>query len=374
MKKVLQDVADVTIRDKETGMVVATTEAQMSSISQTISEEDLRGGIGNGRVFLIRSDKTIDLTLRSATFDPLYLAITQGVEAVKDKLVNVTRVKVGEVNDEGEIVLPYTPVQGETITARSIKTGTQIKLDYSTVTPLGGNKQGSTIKIPKATDLTEENKGTGLVLEKGDKVTITYKISVVGDSITFDSSKFSKKYEVEYRTIAYDQDTGRPDTELYFIFPEAIPSGEFDMSLENGSVYTPEFNLSVTAPSGSTEMGQFISVRVGELDEEGNPILPETGNEIEDDENKQARAELKTEITRANQEVADTKTSTDGSDVPSDEQWVTQLEKDALIAAIATAQSVADEGSSTKQELETSKTTLVSAIDTFTSAKQDGTM
>ena len=78
MKKVLQDVADVTIRDKETGMVVATTEAQMSSISQTISEEDLRGGIGNGRVFLIRSDKTIDLTLRSATFDPLYLAITQG--------------------------------------------------------------------------------------------------------------------------------------------------------------------------------------------------------------------------------------------------------------------------------------------------------
>lgn len=370
MKKVLQDVADVTIRDKETGMVVATTEAQMSSISQTISEEDLRGGIGNGRVFLIRSDKTINLTLRSATFDPLYLAITQGVDAVKDKSVAVTRVKVGEVAEDFTIKIPYKPMEGEIITARSIKTGTQIKLDDSAV---GEADLGAIITIPNGVEDEVDKDGKGkLALAKGDKVTITYKVFVKGDSITFDSSKFSKKYEVEYRTIAYDQDTGRPDTELYFIFPEVIPSGEFDMSLENGSVYTPEFNLSVNAPIGSTEMGQFISVRVGELDEEGNPILPEGGNEVTD-AIKAARKKLQATLTTSEDEVRDVVPSIDGTDVPSNQFWAPQSEITAIESAITKAKALVDKSDAEEAELTLGNTELESALAQFQSEKNAGT-
>lgn len=354
MKKVIQDVADVIIRDKETGMVVATTEAQMSSIEQTISEEDLRGGIGNGRVFLIRSDKTINLTMRSATFDPLYMAITQGVEA-KSKTVAVTRAKTGEVDADGKIKLPYKPISDATVTARSLKTGKQIVLEASAI----NDKE---VTIPTA----DADSDTALALEAGDKVTIVYKITVQGDSITFDSSKFSKKYEVEYRTIAYDQDTGRPDTELYFIFPEVIPSGAFTMSLENGSVYTPEFTLSVNAPVGSTEMGEFISVPVGELDEEGNPILP-GGNE-----EATAKQALGASIDTANQAKNNVVISTDGTDVPSSSLWVEQADVDTLDAAIAVAEGV----KATSQDpvaLLDAKTTLDAAVSVFNGKAQAGT-
>ena len=355
MKKVIQDVADVIIRDKETGMVVATTEAQMSSIEQTISEEDLRGGIGNGRVFLIRSDKTINLTMRSATFDPLYMAITQGVEA-KEKAVKVTRVKVGEVDGAGTIKIPYEPMEGGVITARSLKTGKQIKLEDTAVVD-------RVVTVPIADADTE----VALALKAGDKVTITYQILIAGSAITFDSSKFSKKYEVEYRTIAYDQDTGRPDTELYFIFPEVIPSGAFTMSLENGSVYTPEFTLSVNAPVGSTEMGEFISVPVGELDEEGNPILPE-GN---------AEATAKQALTQSIAEAKLVKNgvveSVDGSDVDPSQKWATASDIQALESAITTAEGVkntSDDVVAIKQ----AKTDLDAAVALFKTQTQNGTM
>lgn len=354
MKKVIQDVADVIIRDKETGMVVATTEAQMSSIEQTISEEDLRGGIGNGRVFLIRSDKTINLTMRSATFDPLYMAITQGVEA-KSKTVAVTRAKTGEVDADGKIKLPYKPMSDATVTARSLKTGKQIILEPSAI----ADKE---VTVPTA----DADSDKALALKAGDKVTIVYKITVQGESITFDSSKFSKKYEVEYRTIAYDQDTGRPDTELYFIFPEVIPSGAFTMSLENGSVYTPEFTLSVNAPVGSTEMGEFISVPVGELDEEGNPILPE-GNE-----EATAKQALGASIDAAEEAKTEVEVSTDGTDVPTTSMWVKQDDVDTLDAAIAVAESV--KGSSDDvTALKEAKTTLDTAVSTFNNKAQAGT-
>ena len=83
---------------------------------------------------------------------------------------------------------------------------------------------------------------------------------VTGKSVNIDSNKFSGKYKVEMRTIASDLDSAQVTSDIYFLFPETIPAGEFDISLENGSVYTPEISFSVMNPIGSSEMGEIIEV------------------------------------------------------------------------------------------------------------------
>src|SRR6185312_419533 len=105
---VIQDVCNVVITDIATGKVAANTYMQMSALEGTISEEDLRAGIGNGKIFKIRSDKDINLNFRSAVFENDWFAMTQGVEVLSDT-VKVTRSERLVIN-AGSITLTGTPV------------------------------------------------------------------------------------------------------------------------------------------------------------------------------------------------------------------------------------------------------------------------
>ena len=251
-KIVIHDTADVTITDLVTGKVVLNAEAQLAQITGAISEEDLKGGIGNRKLYKIRTDKEVNLTMRSAVADVEYWAMTQGV-AVNDKgKAFVTEKIVAKVaQDEDttalEIVLPD---------ANSVTLGTAVvelkgvqEKDLPTFTSL-------TDPLKKAVDLS----GATETYNEGDEVTVYYQKEVTGKQIKIDSNKFSGKYKVEMRTIAYDLDTATVTSDIYFLFPETIPAGEFDISLENGSVYTPEISFSVINPIGSSEMGQIIEV------------------------------------------------------------------------------------------------------------------
>lgn len=242
-KIVIQDTADVTITDLVTGKVVINAEAQVAGIEGTISEEDLQGGIGNKKLYKIRTDKAIDLNMTSALADLEYWAMTQGVEVDEAGTATVTAKETAKIVDNSgtlEINLP-TPKFPNTLTEAILvdKDGSQDKV---TVT-------SGVITVP-----------TGFGLGDGDDVDVIFVKEVTGKSITIDSTKFSNKYKVEYRTIAYDVETATVVSDIYFIFPETIPSGAFSISLENGSVYTPEITFSVINPKGSDEMGQIIEV------------------------------------------------------------------------------------------------------------------
>lgn len=232
---VIQDVCDVVITDIATGKVAANTYMQMSGLEGTISEEDLRAGIGNGKIFKIRSEKDINLSFRSAVFDNDWLAMTQGVQ-VKEKTVEVTRAE-RLIIKSGKITILGTPV-------------------------------GNTVSLTDADGSVEEAAATtkevaipvGFALEDGDDVIVTYKEEVTGDGIEFDATKFSNKYKVELRTISYDLNTAEIYSDIYFIFPETLPGGDFSFSFEAGSVITPEISFSVLQPRGTTVMGEMIDV------------------------------------------------------------------------------------------------------------------
>ena len=183
--------------------------------------------------------------MRSALANVEYWAMTQGVTVDEAGTARITAYRTLPVADGA---IDVTGIMGEVVTGddgTAYVTVTQANGTQETVAP---TDNGGVLSVP----VTGYN--------DGDKVNVFYQREVIGNSISIDSTKFSHKYKVEMRTIAYDVETAQVKSDIYFIFPETIPSGEFDISLENGSVYTPEITFSVVNATGSNEMRQIIEV------------------------------------------------------------------------------------------------------------------
>lgn len=239
-KIVIQDTADVML-SKLTGdkKVVLNAENQLSNISGTINEEDLRGGIGNKKIFKIRSDKSISLTMRSAVADPEYWAMTQGVDIEENGKATVTKSAKVTVTDDGGVL--------------------KVKIPNTTVTEARLNDKDDTQEEVTVTN-GEIEIPVGFELQEGDSTFVFWKEEVQGKRISIDATKYSQKYRCEMRTIAYDVDTAEVIADIYFIFPEVLPSGEWEISLENGTVYTPEISFDALNPIGSDEIGEILIV------------------------------------------------------------------------------------------------------------------
>lgn len=239
-KLLINDTADVIFKRKSDGHIVFTTEAQLASISSAVSEEQLRGGIGNKTVAVTRTEKTVDLSVRSALWDAEFLAMSQGVAIQEDGSAKVKKILTATVADNAGTL--EATIQGTTTAVEGVFFDTDGSQAEVTITT---NK----FAVP-----------TGSSAVAGDTVTVVVEQTVTGDIISIDSQKFSEKYEVEYRTIAYDPKTMKVVQDVYIQFDEAIPSGNVEMSLENGTPLTPEMNFMVTTPAGKTEMGRIIRV------------------------------------------------------------------------------------------------------------------
>ncbi len=236
MSKVLiNDTADVVFKRKSDGHVVFTAEAQLASISQSVSEEKLKGGIGNRTIALLRSDKEVTLQVRNALFDLEWLSMTQGV-SIEQGTVKVWKREDDLTVESGTVTIKGTPIDDE-------------------------------VKVINAANDSEDTTVTGKevtvstsLAKDGDKVSVLYKQEVTGNIVTMDAKKFSETYEVEYSTIAYDPDTNEVVKDIYFQFDHVAPSGSFDISLENGSALTPELSFEAMTSGTSSEIGRFIEV------------------------------------------------------------------------------------------------------------------
>lgn len=244
-KIVIHDTADVTITDLATGKVVLNAEAQLAQVTGAISEEDLKGGIGNRKLYKIRTDKEVNLTMRSAVADVEYWAMTQGVAVDHAGVAVVTEKATGKVAGKEIVIADADALLGATAKVEIDGIQTELPTIASTTEP-----------TKQAIDLATLTP----VLTEGTNVSYFYSKEVTGKQIKIDSNNFAGKYKVEYKTIAYDLETAQVTSDIYFIFPETIPAGEFDISLESGSVYTPEISFSVMNPIGSSEMGQIMEV------------------------------------------------------------------------------------------------------------------
>lgn len=239
MRTLIMDTADVVFKRKSDGKVVFTAEAQLAGLAGEISEDDVFGGIGNKKIAKIRSQKNITLTVRTALFDLEYLSMTQGV-AITNGTANVYK------TDTDLTVTDTAGVLGITVV------GTPID-NKVTLTNTKGETTNVVATAKKVTVPTS-------FAAKDERVSAMYKESVTGNIVRLDSKTFSENYEVEYHTIAYNPATNQVVSDVYFQFDNALPSGSFDLSLENGNALAPEITFDALAPLNGSEIGRIIEV------------------------------------------------------------------------------------------------------------------
>ena len=230
------DTCDVVFRRKSDKHVVFSYETQLASLSGAVSEEIIRGGIGNKPLYPLRHSKEVSLTARNGLFDLEWLAMSQGV-LIENKSVQVTTIEKGlrVVDNAGvlEVTVKGTPVN-------------------NTVRVINGREQEDATATSKVVTIP-----TGLAAA-GDTVTVEYKEEITGEVVEMDSDTFSENYEVEYHTIAYSRKTNKVIKDLYFQFDNVLPSGAFDLSFENGSASTPEMTYNCYANDTDGSIGRVI--------------------------------------------------------------------------------------------------------------------
>lgn len=234
METLIKDVADLILTRKSDGHVVLNTMMQLTGLEQTLTEERIKGGIGNKTIALMRNDKEVALNTRNAVFDLEWLAASQGVAIEENGTAVVTKYEVVKVAS-GAVAVAGTPVDNKII-----------------IHDVDGSQDEATVTTGSAT------LPVGAVAVDGDEVTITYKEEITGDIVSMDAEKFAEKYKAELRTIEYSLDTDQVIADIYFIFDEVSPSGAFSLSLENGTAVAPEMNFTVLQPKNKSEFGRII--------------------------------------------------------------------------------------------------------------------
>ncbi|MBF0793424.1 hypothetical protein [Mammaliicoccus lentus] len=240
----IKDVAEATLRRKKDDFVVVAGATQDSSISQSVEEEIIKGGIGNSPQYTIRSGKEMEITIKNALFDHQWLAASQGVKVVEGQKVMVMHTEVVEVGEGGKLTIKEKSITEATI-----------------VDTYGKNLE--------ATFASGEATVAGLDKQVGKDVSVVYDIEKTGETIAFRGDRFAEKFKLQLFTYAYDQATESIAKEVYITFENVSPSSEFEISLSAGEAFTPEYTLKATQDPKTKEIGKFILVDfVDDEDEE----------------------------------------------------------------------------------------------------------
>jgi len=234
MQTYIADTADVTFKHKKSGKVVFTAEAQLAGLTGSEESEVIRGGIGNKSLYTVKHSKDVELSVRNATFSLEYIAMTQGV-LIEDDTAVVTEVERIKAKD-GKVTIKGEP------------------LEEGKVQIMGEDGTFENAKVEEgAIDVSK-------VAKDGETVQVSYQKEITGRTVILDATKFADSYEVEYKTIEYDTETNEVVRDIYFLFPNAVPAGEYELNLENGEAYTPELDFNAMTESGSNEIGRVVEV------------------------------------------------------------------------------------------------------------------
>ena len=239
-KLLIIDTADAVMKRKSDGHVFVTSEAQLASISQSLGIDDkIYGGIGNKPLAIMKGQKNVTSTLRSAFYDTEYLSMTQGV-AIEEGTATVYKTESGlkVVDNSGTLSVTITGTPKDN-------------------TVLVTNKHGKTLEA------TVSSKNVTVPIdhaEPGELVSVRYKQDVTGEIVSLESDKFAEAYELEYHTIGYDPETNKVIKDIYIQLDHVVPGGDFELSFENGNAIAPEITFEALNAPNSTAIGRVIEV------------------------------------------------------------------------------------------------------------------
>lgn len=239
-KLLISDTCDVVAKRLSDGNVFITSETSLSAISSTLGiNEKIFGGIGSKPVGIVRGQKEVTANFTNSLYDKNLIAMTQGVK-VENGSATVFKKEEGlKVTDNagtGEVTISGTAVGNV-----AYVTNANGETDEATITT-------NTVTIP-----------TGHATE-GEIVSVSYQEEVTGEIVALDSDKFSEGHYIEMHTIAYDPKTNRVVKDIYIQLDNAIPSGDLELSFENGSAIAPAISFDCFNAPNSNEIGRIVEV------------------------------------------------------------------------------------------------------------------
>lgn len=249
----IKEVADVTFykinADGSKGAPVLYLDTlKVSTVEQTASSADARGGKGNPKLVSWDFGKEINVTLTDALFSPASMAIMFG-----DK--DGVGISTGETEEK------ITKVAMARISANQADTTVEIdaKDGRKTVKVLadGGATYNTTAGIVKVTgadekDITAETFASKAV---GDKVFVHYEVTLQSKKvIDINADTFPGTYYITGDTFCRSDITGEDDF-FQFIIPKAKMSSENTITLEaEGDPSVFNLNLTVLRPESGPMM------------------------------------------------------------------------------------------------------------------------
>jgi hypothetical protein len=208
----LVSVADIILRDTVADTIVAKGKTLINSaFTQSVTNDEVRGGFGNGLAYVFSHDKKIDVSVEAANFMVEYIALNNGVGIVNG-LKNYFVYDEVVTLSAGSGVVATTPVGSIYVQ----------KADGSivTVTPSGMN-----FTVSGGANTT---------------VRVSYQTSTSVDSISIDADKYPNAYELTL--IAKIFEGSGQVAELQIKIPQFKISGTFDLTLGAASVSTSKLD------------------------------------------------------------------------------------------------------------------------------------
>lgn len=265
----IKEVADVTFYEinanGEPGKPVLYLDTlKVSTIEQTAETADARGGKGNPKLISWDYGKEITVTLEDALFSAKSMSIMFGNGKVDvDNGVAMLRTAMAKYSKDGSYFMadvPATSGGAERIRVwleDAVPTGKEGKglsssgVTVKKITTEDGAKSKDFTKLTSSewSDFTTE-----ATLEEGERVFVTYQITVDKSTITVSNDSFPGTYYVTGDTYARSDVTGM-DQFFQFIIPKAKVTSENTITLEaEGDPSVFNMNLTVLRPESGDMM------------------------------------------------------------------------------------------------------------------------
>lgn len=227
---IVQDVLEVFATTDTKAYFIGLTSA--NTVTQTVQNNVIRAGIGNGIISQIMSDKEIKFQVTTGVHSDDIMAMQSGTDF-----------------SEGTITINAT----ETCTLASGKLtieGTP-KGTTATVFDKYGKSQSGTIATKSITI-------TGG--EEGDIYTVVYESDVTGEILDLRSDAYPVAHATQLKTVAYDLNTNKIVADIYYIFPKAQPDGGINAQYQAGQNMKDEITFTAQLATGSKSYGKYVVV------------------------------------------------------------------------------------------------------------------
>ena len=257
----IKEVADVTFykinSDGSKGAPVLYLDTlKVSTIEQTASSADARGGKGNPKLVSWDFGKEINVTLTDALFSPASMAVMFGdkdgiiPEKTDEKITKVVMARI--LDDRAKTTVEIDSKEGR----KTVKVLADGGATYNTTAGIVKVTDADGVDISAetfATKPTEENGHTGLVT--GDKVFVHYEVTLTSKKvIDINADTFPGTYYITGDTFCRSDVTGEDDF-FQFIIPKAKMSSENTITLEaEGDPSVFNLNLTVLRPESGPMM------------------------------------------------------------------------------------------------------------------------